>query len=113
MEFEKEEKLFRVIRPGSMFWKSEGKLSSAAFKDKNGLSVSLLENRLKDKGAVVSVKVRQCEKINAVVRYLPIEYEKERNPYHSEIHGSTDKKPLTGSQARALADEAIIEKKYY
>lgn len=105
MEFEKEEKLFRVIRPGSMFWKSEGKLSSAAFKDKNGLSVdramgradeaavSLLENRLKDKGAVVSVKVRQCEKINAVVRYLPIEYEKERNPYHSEIHGSTDKKP--------------------
>ena len=33
-----DERLYRAVRPDSLFWKVNGTLSSAAFKDKKGLS---------------------------------------------------------------------------
>ena len=41
-QFDKFERLYRAVYPTNimpMFWKENGELSSAVFKDKNGLSV--------------------------------------------------------------------------
>ncbi len=48
-QFEANEKLFRAVYPPNiipMFWKENGEISSAAFKDKKGLSVERAGNRV-------------------------------------------------------------------
>lgn len=99
-QFNSYEKLFRAVYPPTVlpiFWKENGKISSAAFKDKNGLSVERSHNRsdnavIKDMlyffhGHILTVTVKDCENCNAIVKYLPTK----RSVYHSEIHGSNEK----------------------
>lgn len=119
-DFTEKEKLYRAVFPETLrplFWKKNGRVSSAAFKDKNGLSVERGNFRL-DKdviqdmkeyftGSIISVTVGQCREVNAVVKYLP----SARSKYHSEIHSSSEKMLLTDRQAKYLADISIIEHK--
>ncbi|MCR4797463.1 MAG: hypothetical protein K5853_03340 [Lachnospiraceae bacterium] len=115
--FKSEEKLFRAVYPPElvqMFWRFDGKVSSAAFADPNGLSVdraggrddkqviSVMQKRFD--GRVVYVRVRNCTEIGAKVEYLP----SRSNVYHSEIHGSETAALLSKSQRRHLADKAVV-----
>ncbi len=112
-EFENDEKLYRAVYPYDMFWTSNGKVSSAAFKDKNGLSVErgyyrddylVVENMNKRfEGNIVCVTVEDCRNVHAKVKYKPSHSSK----YHSEIHGS-DTVILSRSQAKQLASCAVI-----
>lgn len=116
-EFREDEKLYRAVYPPEhtqMFWKKNGKVSSAAFYDRNGLSVERGSDRTDDvvvesmhqsfTGRIIYVTVRNCHETEAVVRYLP----SKRSIYHSEIHGSENEKLLSPSQRKYLAKEAIV-----
>lgn len=119
--FSEQEKLYRAVYPATykeMFWKKNGKVSSAAFKDKKGLSVERGYGRSDEAviadmrnffcgSNIVSVTVKECRDVSAVVKYLPTE----RSRYHSEIHSSDQKKLLTESQAKYLANKAVIKYK--
>lgn len=112
--FQPTESLLRAVRPGGMYWKSNGSLSSAAFKDKAGLSVDRTGDRsLNDavafirahlKGTVVYVTVPECETANVKLFYLPLP----DNEFHSEIHRDETRAELTTSQAKRLAAIAHI-----
>lgn len=110
------ELLFRAVFPPetySRFWKENGKISSAAFKDKHGLSVDRAGGRSKEEaidfikshksGCIVSVSVGDCNNAKAVVKYLPT-----RNIYHSEIHGSNESIILNDYQAKMLSRMAVV-----
>lgn len=116
-QFDPYEKLYRAVYPPEimpMFWKENGEISSAVFKDKNGLSVEraggrtesdiIGEMRLLFYGSILSVFVRDCISCNAVLKYLP----SRRSVYHSEIHGSEERIILSQSQCKYLAKAAII-----
>ena len=118
--FTNPEKLYRAVFPESyksMYWRRDGKVSSAAFFDPDGLSVERGDFRKDEdvvkemkkffKGCIVSVTVEQCNNVDAVVRYKP----STRSKYHSEIHGSEDNPVLSGSQRKKLANVANME--YY
>lgn len=118
--FEDSEKLYRAVYPKTrmpMFWKKNGKISSAAFKKNDGLSVERGNYRKDEEvisdikrffqGNVISVTVGQCRSVDAVVKYKPTE----RSEYHSEIHSSDTEVRLTDAQARELSEKAIIEYK--
>lgn len=115
-EFEEMELLLRAVWPANQrpdFWRN-GKLSSAAFKDKRGLSV----NRVYDQslqeavnfirktlaGVIVSLTVKDCNTVQAYVKYCP----SSDNKYHSEIHGSKTEIMLSDNQALSLARKAIL-----
>ena len=115
--FKLTEKLYRAVYPpevADLYWKKDGSISSAAFADPKGLSVDRQGNR--DEGDVIdhmrqqfnghilSIYVKTCESIGAVVRYLP----SKQNCYHSEIHGSQDTVLLSKAQRRYLASHARI-----
>lgn len=117
-----QEKLFRAVYPVSKrpdFWKKNGTLSSAALKDKNGLSVvrtgdrqeidGLEEVKRKFKGHIISLKVKDCNEVKALIRldnpFNP------KNPYHCEIHGSLTEIELSDEQCKRLARKAEIELK--
>ncbi len=104
------ELLLRAVLPEGMFWKPDGTLSSAAFKDKEGLSVNrsgdktlneavdiMKNSRLR--GTIVYISVGDCYNENAVLKYLPTQ----KNIYHSEIHGSEERIILSNGQAKRLA----------
>ena len=106
--FKTDEKLYRAVYPpelASMYWKSDGSVSSAAFADPKGLSVTrgfyrsdqiVVDDMLTHfQGSIVSVYVKNCKDIGTVVIYKP----SRSNKYHSEIHGS-DKNPLLSKQQR-------------
>lgn len=114
------EKLYRAVYPESymqMFWKKDGTISSAAFTDKNGLSVErgnfrgdkqVIEEMQKFfQGCIISLTVEQCKDADAIVKYKP----SNRSQYHSEIHGSETIPLLSKSQRKRLASSAKIE--YY
>ena len=112
--FDYDEKLFRAVRPKDPYLKEDGSISSAAFKDTNGLSVdrdggrtiseSLLFIKSHLTGIIVWVTYQNCLAIKAIVRYLPIE----GNEYHSEIHKDILCPRLTRSQAKYLSKCAVI-----
>lgn len=114
--FKPEESLYRAVIPGDMYWKNDGTLSSAAFLDGNGLSVDRGDFRPDSevvefmhrhlRGAIVSFEVKDCNQVNALVRYLP----SRSNKYHSEVHGNGRKK-LSDSQRKYLARHAKIVSK--
>ena len=92
--------------------------SSAAFSDREGLSVErgnfrddkdVIEEMPKKffKGCIISLTVGQCKTVDAVVKYKP----SSRSEYHSEIHGSETTPLLSKSQRKHLAADAKIE--YY
>ena len=112
MVFSADERLYRAIRPIDIFWKKEGKISSAAFKDSQGLSCdrdmgridvsscvcSLLKFLQRDE-TVVSISYRECIDVNATLEYEPID----GNEYHSLILNNHEKRQLTDSQAKKLS----------
>lgn len=114
------EKLYRAVYPPSynnMYWKKDGSLSSAAFADKNGLSVErgyfrddssvLDEMNHFFTGSIVSVTVQQYYDVSATVKYLP----SKRSIYHSEIHGDETHLLFSKSQRKRLALQAKILQK--
>lgn len=100
-------------RPG--FWQGK-RLSSAAFKDPKGLSVSRVYTRPISEavewmsnhfhGPVYSVTMFTCSKIGADVKNKPSEYV----PYHYEIHGGESDVELSDEQALILSRSAKEEK---
>jgi hypothetical protein len=115
--FNEQELLLRAVWPADRrpdFWRN-GRLSSAALKDKRGLSVNRTHNLpLSDavllmsqrfNGLIVSISVAACNSVDAYVKYCP----SEGNIYHSEIHGSTTEVVLSDEQALVLARLARIE----
>ncbi|MBO4414714.1 MAG: hypothetical protein J5824_01890 [Lachnospiraceae bacterium] len=116
-QFEVYEKLYRAVFPPDimpMFWKENGEISSAVFKDKNGLSVEragdrdesdvIADMRIYFYGAIIGVLVGDCLNCGAVLKYLPTQ----RSIFHSEIHGSQERKLLSQSQCKYLAKAARI-----
>lgn len=115
--FEVYEKLYRAVYPPEimpMFWKENGELSSAVFKDKKGLSVEragyrdeaevITDMRLYFYGMIINLSVGDCEACHAVLRYLPTK----RSIFHSEIHGAENRKRLSQSQCKYLAKMARV-----
>ena len=110
------EKLYRAVYPDAMFWKANGKISSAAFLSrKGGCSVDrgdfrndkdvVLDMRQRNfKGSIVAVTVQNCNDVEAVPVYAP----SKNNIYHSEIHGSNENITLTAGQRKHLANSAVI-----
>lgn len=116
--FEDSEKLFRAVYPPShsgMYWKKNGRISSSAFADPRGLSVereyyretAKIITKMKKQfvGCIVSLNVKNCRDVNAIVKYLPTK----NNEYHSEIHGSDTTILLSKSQRYHLAEVANNE----
>ncbi len=116
-QFDELEKLYRAVYPPEimpMFWKENGEISSAAFKDKKGLSVEraghredkevLANMRMYFYGLIISILASDCTACGAVLRYLP----SGRSIYHSEIHGSKERKLLSQSQCKYLAKTARV-----
>lgn len=112
-EFYPEEKLYRKIRPVEAFWDFErDRPTSGAFKDKNGLSVDrqcyrdeseairTLAAHLPQEGKVVSVTHQQCSEVEIAVLYRPVP----DNEYHSELHDSPHRVPISGSKAKRLSE---------
>lgn len=100
------------IKP--FYWKN-GHLSSAALKDKKGLSVdrtysrdlltSAIEMRKRNlKGYIFSFSVKSCLKVNTYLFYNP----SKENIYHSEINLSKTRVDLTDHQAYILSREAKV-----
>lgn len=119
-EFSLDEKLYRAVYPPSyreMYWKKDGSISSAVFKDRKGLSVErgyfradndVIEDMKRFfSGCIISFSVQNCEEVSAVVRYKP----SQRSQYHSEVHGGQARILLSPSQCKGLARSAKIE--YY
>ncbi len=115
--FENTEKLYRAVYPpeiADIFWKTDGSVSSAAFADPKGLSVDrgnyrddrevLDTMRARFKGHILSLYVKNCTDVKALVLYRPSRID----PYHSEIHGSNSDPLLSKSQRRHLAKNAVI-----
>lgn len=102
--------------------KENNRISSAAFKDKKGVSVDRDGNNRKEKECVNSIlsieripprkpfyKVcklltKQVREKDAFVRYCP----SANNKYHSEIHNTEKEIPISQSKARALSKIAQI-----
>jgi hypothetical protein len=109
--FDMYERLFRAVYPPNimpLFWKEDGQLSSAAFKDKKGLSVerdggrdekTVIDTmRLFFYGNIIYLIVRDCEMCNAVVKYLP----SQRSVFHydEEMYLGEKVNPLKIGKAR-------------
>lgn len=118
--FDDDEKLFRAVFPPTKFpnfGKKNGQISSAALKDKKGLSVERDNHRSRDEvisymkdvfeGCIISVTAKQCKDVKACIKYCPTA----RSKYHSEIHGASDRVILDSGQAKRLARQAVIEYK--
>ena len=115
--FSQNEFLLRAVYPENIkpfYWKN-GRLSSAALKDKKGLSVdrtysrdlltSAIEMRKRNlKGYIFSFSVKSCLKVNTYLFYNP----SKENIYHSEIHSSETRVDLTDHQAYILSREAKV-----
>lgn len=104
------EALFRAVRPDEKYWRSDGSLSSAAFKDPHGLSVNRSGNLPLAEaveiiragplfGTIVYVTVHDCYDVGATVIYAP----ENENIYHSEIHKDQTTVQLSKGQAKKLA----------
>ncbi|MCQ2504389.1 MAG: hypothetical protein MJ103_04070 [Saccharofermentans sp.] len=115
--FEAGERLYRAVYPPEimpMFWKENGEISSAVFKDKRGLSVErsggreeetiMGDMRLFFSGMIVRVLAADCFACRAVVKYLPTK----RSIFHSEIHGGEDRILLSQAQCKHLAKSAHV-----
>lgn len=114
--FDDREELPRAVWPPDRrpdFWVN-GRLSSAALKDKRGLSVDRTFNRSLDdavafmrtrlQGRIVVLPVSLCLSVQACLWYRP----SAGNAYHSEIHGSETEIELSDVQALLLARAAEL-----
>lgn len=113
--FDDEENLYRAVYPNNMFWRTDGTVTSAAFKSNNGgCSVERSYNRDENQiintmkneftGSIVSVKVKHCKNVSAYVKYKP----STRSKYHSEICGSKEVDSLSAGQRKKIAKNAVV-----
>ena len=113
-KFDNDESLIRAVRFKPRYWEN-GRLSSAALKDSNGLSVTRTYDRsIKDtlgwmrqnfEGVMAVITVQSCIDVRAYVKYCP----SQTNKYHSEIHGSKEIIELSDFQALYLARHATLD----
>lgn len=109
-----DEVLYRAL---ILKWFKNGRLTSAAFKQKNGASVDrdggreeqaiidTFEDRMPGRGLAL-IAARQCRDLETNPVANPIE----NNPYHAEIHDSQDKITIGISKARKLSKAVTIIK---
>lgn len=115
-DFKDYEHVLRAVLPPTeawRFWKGD-RLTSAAFKKKDGLSVNRTGNRLiKDtakfmlesrrlRGIIVSLGVPDCRHSDVTLKYCPTR----SDDSHSEIWSTDDAPALTNKQALDLAQRA-------
>ncbi len=106
-QFEVNEKLFRAVYPPEimpLFWKENGEVSSAVFKDKKGLSVERAGNRdeltIVDSmrrffyGVIVSVRTQDCWACRAVLE-VPSYKEKHISFRNSRFRGQSTVIPVS------------------
>lgn len=116
-QFDAFERLYRAVYPPEimpLFWKENGEVSSAVFKDKRGLSVERAGFRNEEivisdmkvffKGTIISIFAEDCFSCKALLKYLPTR----RSLFHSEIHGGEGRILLSQSQCKHLAKNARI-----
>lgn len=120
---DKEEKLFRAVRPSGDFWCDDGQVTSAVFQLRknihekyvsvdraNGRSDSAVCDFMLRKltGSIISIKVGQCS-INGIhIDAFPTK----ENPFHSGIvYDDITNKKLMLEIAHKLAKCAVLEKK--
>lgn len=111
-----EETLYRAIRPLDFLWDFDfDRPSSAAFKDKDGLSCDKLDDRQENEvfktlrkrfetRAIVKIKVKQCLKIGVYPKDAP----SKQNKYHAEIWENEHEKLISSQKRRLLADRVEI-----
>ena len=114
-----EEILYRKIHPASIFWDNEhNRPSSAAYKDKKGLSVDRLGDREENEvinsfinrfgmdkvKSVVKISVGICKELELYPIYKP----SLNNEYHAEIHDSENRIEISQSKAKKLAENVQI-----
>lgn len=91
------------------------RISSAAFKDSQGVSVDRdnfrderecvdFLNKKKDFFAVCKIQNCKVIELNAMTKYLPID----SNIFHSEIHDSHERVQLKGSKPKKLRDASLL-----
>jgi len=108
---ENDERLFRAIKPRPDFWStSDNRLSSAFFKDSQGVSVdrngdreqdevnNFFKSRFENLKGLALVYASKCLEIKC--RLIP--KQEVDNPFHAHIEGETEIK-LKDSQARSIA----------
>jgi len=115
MEFDNDERLYRAVLPEGFFWRHDGTLTSAALKDRKGLStdrqmkrpyedcIDFMRKRLC--GSIVSVSCENCLEVKAMMQYDP----REDNGFHTLILHDAEKMQLTNGQAKRLAELARID----
>ncbi len=116
--FYETELLYRGVLPDSVFWKEDGKLSSAAFKtrkNEDGISVDRQMLRPAEEalqfalnhlhGTIVTVSVADVHRCGADVRSDPIG---DINPFHAVILKALNAIGLTSGQSKQLANAAKI-----
>ena len=119
-EFLRGETLLRGINRLPDFWNDEqNRPSSAAFKDRKGLSVNrtgengehydgslkYLKDELGERlRAVVEIDVDICNELELYLKYCPVN----DNIYHSEIHKSENEPSLPSSVSRKLSKACTI-----
>ena len=117
------EVLYRSVLPRLDFWESDtNEITSAVFKDPNGLStdrsdgrseevcVNFLDSRQTRCGGVVSVNVTTCTEKDIYLKPDPIPNGGilPENPFHTLVLRSCEIFVLTKSQAKHLARNAKI-----
>lgn len=110
------EELVRAVRDRNSrpdYWIGD-RVSTAAFKDPKGMSVTRTDGQsLEDTvewmkkhfvGTMVSFSVLLCKEIKAVVKHIP----SHNNPRHSEVHGSNKDVLLSDFQLKEIANKCKI-----
>lgn len=127
--------LYRRVRKHPMYIKENGKVSSAIYSDKKGVSVDIDDGRELDtiikveedlhvfynkplleedpEGpyklvAIAAVSKNVCDEKEVLIELEPVE----NNPYHAILKKSAEKIDLTSSQKKYLADRTRVIKSY-
>lgn len=112
--FKDEEKLYRAVVPKDMYFKENGTLTSAAFKDSSGCSVDRGDNRTDEEAAIFMKKnlegeIYRIQVSNCREKEIHIQYEpEEENPYHSALYKNSAKEKMTQGQCKHLASVAVL-----
>lgn len=113
--FAPDEQLYRGLH--SIWLEDDNSISSAAFKDSNGVSVDrdggraehdCIDRLVDNLPQIAGVGRLSCQDVadcGALPVYLPVE----GNDYHSEIHDSADQVPIKSkSKSRKLASKCQV-----
>lgn len=119
-EISNHEHLLRAVKPWKRFWKKDaGKVSTAAFKEKDGKGFSVdrdgnrefkeiiqtFEKRFGNDSGIITLLAEQCR---AIPTYLIAKAE--FNIYHAEIHNSETEIMLTTEKCEKLSHIASVIK---